>query len=64
MRQIQDELAQQITADFKQAFSGQNPKYFNQLTEGCLVLSVLHPKVKYAYHVNIYRVILNNVKKF
>ncbi|KYQ56266.1 Vacuolar protein sorting-associated protein 53 like protein [Trachymyrmex zeteki] len=44
--QIQDELAQQITADFKQAFSGQNPKHFNQLTEGCLVLSVLHPKVK------------------
>lgn len=46
VRQIQDELAQQITADFKQAFSGQNPKYFNQLTEGCLVLSVLHSKVK------------------
>ncbi|KYN19440.1 PREDICTED: vacuolar protein sorting-associated protein 53 homolog [Trachymyrmex cornetzi] len=46
VRQIQDELAQQITADFKQAFSGQNPKHFNQLTEGCLVLSVLHPKVK------------------
>ncbi|XP_036143776.1 uncharacterized protein LOC114255117 [Monomorium pharaonis] len=33
-------------ADFKQAFSSQNPKYFNQLTEGCLVLSELHPKVK------------------
>ncbi|XP_011691357.1 PREDICTED: vacuolar protein sorting-associated protein 53 homolog [Wasmannia auropunctata] len=46
VRQIQDELAQQITADFKQAFSGQNPKHFNQLTEGCLVLSVLQPKVK------------------
>ncbi|XP_011880495.1 PREDICTED: vacuolar protein sorting-associated protein 53 homolog [Vollenhovia emeryi] len=46
VRQIQDELAQQITADFKQAFSGQNPKHFNQLTEGCSVLSVLHPKVK------------------
>lgn len=49
VHQIQDELAQQITADFKQAFSGQNPKHFNQLTEGCLVLSVLHPKVKYAH---------------
>ncbi|XP_025991195.2 vacuolar protein sorting-associated protein 53 homolog [Solenopsis invicta] len=46
VQQIQDELAQQITADFKQAFSGQNPKHFNQLTEGCLVLSELHPKVK------------------
>ncbi|XP_076633152.1 vacuolar protein sorting 53 [Colletes latitarsis] len=46
VRQVHVELAQQITADFKQAFSGQNPKYFNQLTEGCLVLSVLDPKVK------------------
>ncbi|XP_032672453.1 vacuolar protein sorting-associated protein 53 homolog [Odontomachus brunneus] len=46
VRQIHVELAQQITADFKQAFSGQNPKHFNQLTEGCLVLSVLDPKVK------------------
>ncbi|XP_003485724.1 vacuolar protein sorting-associated protein 53 homolog [Bombus vosnesenskii] len=46
VRQIHIELAQQITADFKQAFSGQNPKYFSQLTEGCLVLSVLDPKVK------------------
>lgn len=49
VRQIHVELAQQITANFKQAFSGQNPKYFNQLTEGCLVLSVLDPKVKYVY---------------
>lgn len=49
VRQIHVELAQQITADFKQAFSGQNPKYFNQLTEGCLVLSILDPKVKYVY---------------
>ncbi|XP_054004671.1 vacuolar protein sorting-associated protein 53 homolog [Hylaeus anthracinus] len=46
VHQVHVELAQQITADFKQAFSGQNPKYFNQLTEGCLVLSVLDPKVK------------------
>ncbi|XP_034195572.1 vacuolar protein sorting 53 isoform X1 [Osmia lignaria lignaria] len=46
VHQIHVELAQQITADFKQAFSGQNPKYFSQLTEGCLVLSVLDPKVK------------------
>lgn len=52
VRQIQDELAQQITADFKQAFSGQNPKHFNQLTEGCLVLSVLHPKVKCVYYID------------
>ncbi|KAH0953152.1 hypothetical protein HN011_006823 [Eciton burchellii] len=46
VHQIHVELAQQITADFKQAFSGQNSKHFNQLTEGCLVLSVLDPKVK------------------
>lgn len=43
---IEIELAQQITSDFKEAFSGQNPKHFTQLTEGCLVLSVLDPKVK------------------
>ncbi|KAF7380281.1 hypothetical protein HZH66_014636 [Vespula vulgaris] len=46
VRQIHIELAQQITTDFKEAFSGQNPKYFNQLTDGCLVLSLLDPKVK------------------
>ncbi|XP_058806703.1 vacuolar protein sorting-associated protein 53 homolog [Phymastichus coffea] len=46
VHQIHIELAQQITTDFKEAFSGQNPKYFAQLTEGCLVLSVLDPKVK------------------
>ena len=47
MRQIHIKLAQQITLDFKEAFSGQNPKHFTQLTDGCLVLSVLDPKVKY-----------------
>lgn len=47
VRQIEIELAQQITSDFKEAFSGQNPKHFAQLTEGCLVLSVLDPKVKW-----------------
>lgn len=46
VHQIEIELAQQITTDFKEAFSGQNPKHFTQLTEGCLVLSVLDPKVK------------------
>ncbi|XP_015124851.1 vacuolar protein sorting-associated protein 53 homolog [Diachasma alloeum] len=46
VHQIEIELAQQITSDFKEAFSGQNPKHFTQLTEGCLVLSVLDPKVK------------------
>ncbi|XP_033212020.1 vacuolar protein sorting-associated protein 53 homolog isoform X2 [Belonocnema kinseyi] len=46
VRQIHVELAQQITSDFKEAFSGQNPKHFAQLTNGCLVLSVLDPKVK------------------
>ncbi|XP_015586668.1 vacuolar protein sorting-associated protein 53 homolog [Cephus cinctus] len=46
VHQIHVELARQITSDFKEAFSGQNPKHFTQLTEGCLVLSVLDPKVK------------------
>ncbi|KAK0180845.1 hypothetical protein PV327_003183 [Microctonus hyperodae] len=46
VNQIEIELAQQITSDFKEAFSGQNHKNFTQLTEGCLVLSVLDPKVK------------------
>ncbi|KAF7990155.1 hypothetical protein HCN44_009890 [Aphidius gifuensis] len=46
VKQIEIELAQQITSDFKEAFSGQNPKYFTQLTDGCLVLSVLDAKVK------------------
>jgi hypothetical protein len=46
VQQIHIELAQQITTDFKEAFSGQNLKHFSQLTEGCLVLSALDPKVK------------------
>ncbi|XP_057335223.1 vacuolar protein sorting-associated protein 53 homolog [Microplitis mediator] len=46
VNQIEIELAQQITSDFKEAFSGQNLKHFSQLTDGCLVLSVLDPKVK------------------
>ncbi|KAH0535661.1 vacuolar protein sorting-associated protein 53 homolog [Cotesia glomerata] len=46
VNQIEIELAQQITTDFKEAFSGQNLKHFTQLTEGCQVLSVLDPKVK------------------
>ncbi|XP_011495471.1 PREDICTED: vacuolar protein sorting-associated protein 53 homolog [Ceratosolen solmsi marchali] len=46
VQQIHIELAQQITTDFKEAFSGQNLKHFTQLTEGCLVLSALDPKVK------------------
>lgn len=46
VQQIHIELAQQIIADFKEAFCGQNPKHFAHLTDGCLVLSVLDPKVK------------------
>ncbi|XP_012253433.2 vacuolar protein sorting-associated protein 53 homolog [Athalia rosae] len=46
VRQIQVELAEQITSDFREAFSGQNAKHFSQLTEGCLVMSVLDPRVK------------------
>lgn len=46
VRLIEIELAQQITTDFKEAFSGQNPKHFSQLSDGCLVLSALDPKVR------------------
>ncbi|XP_046386113.1 vacuolar protein sorting-associated protein 53 homolog [Ischnura elegans] len=46
---IRAALAEQITADFKEAFSGPNAKHFTpnrQLAEACLVISVLDPKVK------------------
>ncbi|XP_071448427.1 vacuolar protein sorting-associated protein 53 homolog [Hetaerina americana] len=46
---IRAALAEQITADFKEAFSGPNAKNFTpnrQLAEACLVISVLDPKVK------------------
>lgn len=47
VQQIHIELAQQITSDFKKAFSqGQVPKQLTQLTEGCLVLSVLDSKIR------------------
>lgn len=49
VHQIHLELAQQITADFQEAFSGPNAKHFapnKQLAEACLVVSVLDPKVK------------------
>ncbi|XP_069683523.1 vacuolar protein sorting-associated protein 53 homolog [Periplaneta americana] len=49
VHQIHLELAQQITADFHEAFSGPNAKHFThnkQLAEACLVVSVLDPKVK------------------
>lgn len=46
VKQIQVELADQISADFREAFGGQNAKHFAQLSEGCLVMSILDPKVK------------------
>jgi hypothetical protein len=49
VHQIQLELAEQITSDFREAFSGPNAKHFTpnkQLAEACLVVSVLDPKVK------------------
>ncbi|XP_021916800.1 vacuolar protein sorting-associated protein 53 homolog [Zootermopsis nevadensis] len=49
VHQIHLELAQQITSDFHEAFSGPNAKHFTpnkQLAEACLVVSVLDPRVK------------------
>lgn len=49
MRSIQDQLGQQITEDFKAAFSPENAKNFTpnrQLAEGCLVISTLDAKWK------------------
>ncbi|KAJ8667632.1 hypothetical protein QAD02_009295 [Eretmocerus hayati] len=46
VQQIHLELAKQITADFKEAFSGQNLTHFPKLAKGCQVLSFLDPKVK------------------
>ncbi|XP_065201142.1 vacuolar protein sorting-associated protein 53 homolog [Planococcus citri] len=49
VREIQISLAEQITADFRNAFSGSNTKNFVldwQLAEACLVVSILDPKVK------------------
>ena len=49
VRSIQDQLGQQITDDFKAAFSTENAQKFTanrQLAEGCLVISTLDPKWK------------------
>jgi len=49
VQEIHLELAQQITSDFHEAFTGPNSKHFTpnkQLAEACLVVSVLDPKVK------------------
>lgn len=49
VQEIHFELAQQITSDFHEAFTGPNSKHFTpnkQLAEACLVVSVLDPKVK------------------
>ncbi|KAH9377424.1 hypothetical protein HPB48_016801 [Haemaphysalis longicornis] len=46
---IQSDLAQQITADFHDAFTGPNAKHSTptqQLAEACLVVSILDKKVK------------------
>ena len=49
VRSIQDQLGEQITEDFKAAFSTENAKNFTanrQLAEGCLVISTLDSKWK------------------
>ncbi|KAB0791655.1 hypothetical protein PPYR_03455 [Photinus pyralis] len=49
VKSIHQDLAQQITRDFKEAFSGANAKSFihnKQLASACLVVSALEPKVK------------------
>lgn len=49
VKAIHVELAQQITLDFKEAFSGANAKSFipnKQLSAACLVVSTLEPRVK------------------
>ncbi|KAL4143131.1 hypothetical protein QTP88_005495 [Uroleucon formosanum] len=49
VKQLQKSLAIQIMADFREAFSGPNAKNFvpnRQMTEACLVVSILEPKVK------------------
>ncbi|XKL64167.1 hypothetical protein PGB90_004253 [Kerria lacca] len=49
VREIQVTLAEQITADFHNVFSGSNNKNFVpnwQLAEACSVVSILDPKVK------------------
>lgn len=49
VKEIRIELAEQITRDFKEAFSGSNAKTMlpnKQLAQACLVVSILDPKVK------------------
>ncbi|CAG9826646.1 unnamed protein product [Diabrotica balteata] len=49
VKSIHLELADQITHDFKEAFSGTNTKVVlpnKQLAQACLVLSILDPRVK------------------
>lgn len=49
VKAIHVELAQQITHDFKEAFSSANAKSFipnKQLSSACLVVSILEPRVK------------------
>lgn len=49
VKQIHVELADQITHDFKEAFSGSNTKNVmpnKQLAQACLVVSILDPRVK------------------
>lgn len=46
---LRSELAQQITNDFHEAFSGPGAKHFSpnrELAEACLVVNILDPKVK------------------
>ena len=49
MGQIEKRLGDQITGDFKEAFSGSGPKQpsmLTQLSEACLVLNVIESRFK------------------
>ena len=47
VKSIQDQLGQQITQDFESGYeSGGGPAAQKQLTEACLVVNTLDPKVK------------------
>ena len=73
VRSIQDQLGEQITEDFKVAFSPENAKTFapsRQLAEGCLVISTLDGKWKrnllkfiLAHQLSEYAIIFNDAEE-
>jgi hypothetical protein len=53
--QIEKRLGDQISNDFKEAFSGSGPKQpstLTQLSEACSVLNVIEPRFKYSHFLN------------